>query len=233
MIIVTVITIITSCNDSNPKTINNNIGIEYTTPFPGKEYMKAVDSSILKFSVTESNNKKSESWAGHCCLYCNKGNLSYLVLPFHCFPYDSTKVYRIWVTDFKGRKTELSWVHETNTTQYDAEILVVKKFGKLPTLCERGMIGKEPIIGDTAVLLIPFNARNVRQKVGLLHKNNEVEMNILFGEPGDSGGLVVGRNGVIGIVVTTSNNGREVQFVPISIFEELYAGGINDEKDPI
>jgi len=232
-ILLTLLTIMNSCDSPNSKTIKNDIQIDYTKPFPGKEYIQAVDSSVMQFSVTVSSKKNSESWEGHCSLYCNKGDLSYLVLPLHCFPYDSTKEYRIWATDFKKKKVELSWVRAVSSTQYDAEVIVVKKIKGLPTLCERGMIGKEPIIGDSAVLLVPFNARNVHQKFGLLCKNNEIEMNVLFGESGDSGGLVIGRNGVIGITVSITDNGKNMQFVPINIFEELYTSIANDRKDPI
>ncbi|MCX6824487.1 MAG: hypothetical protein NT085_05180 [candidate division SR1 bacterium] len=241
-ILVTIVLVMVSCNNSNNGTIDeaksninavkNSVKVRERKAFPDEAYMKGIDSSMFEFYVVMSDKKKSEAWAGQCCLYCNKDNMSYLILPRHCFPYDSTKSYGLWVTDFKNRRTKLSWTRSTSSTLYDAEVLVVEKIKGLPTLCERGKIAREIIVGDSAVLLTPFNVRNVHRKFGTLNNHNEMEMFTMFGEPGDSGGLILGRNGILGVEVTGTNEGKQTQFVPIQVFEELYGDIVYDEKKP-
>jgi len=120
-----------------------------------------------------------------------------------------------------------------NSNEYDAEILVVRRIKGLPTLCEREMIAKQQINGDSAILLVPFNARNVYQKLGSFLDSTKLEMSILVCEPGDSGGLIIGRDGVVGIEVASGNNGRISHFVPIRVFEDLYGALVNKKKLPV
>ncbi len=228
-IIITFVIMITSCtNKKNEKiTISQN---ETQKKFPGKEYVQSVDSSILKFTCMEFNKKGFTISEGQCCVYCNKGNLSYLVMPYHCFPYDSTKEYMIWGTDYKGKKIELSWRAISWAKDVDATILAVDKIEKIPTLCEQGLIAKNMKPGDSAVLLTPFNVRNVHEKFGIFRNENEVEMNQIFAEPGDSGGLIIGREGIVGIASGT-DKGNTLYFVPIEVFEELYISLILDPRN--
>jgi|GEM_PF-1277232 len=227
-----------SCDNSNP-TVNNipvssNVPGEHFKKFPSQEYIQSVGCSILKFYCNVYNHGKiEESWESHCCLYCNNGNLSYLALPRHCFPYDSTRQYEAYATDFKGRIIKLSLVEEIHLQTNDAEILVVRKIKGLPTLCERGMIAKQQITGDSAVLLVPFNARNIYQKLGSFLDDTKMQMNTLVCEPGDSGGLLIGRDGVIGIEVASSASGRISLFVPIHVFEDLYGSLIHKKVAPL
>jgi hypothetical protein len=226
-----------SCDNHNPNSIVNNISVpsnfpgEHFKKFPDREYIRSVASSVLKFSCDMySHGKIEKSWESHCCLYSNNGDLSYLALPTHCFPYDSTKQYWAQVTDFEGKITILSLVAVIDSKEYDAAILVVKKIKGLPTLCEREIIAKQQITRDSAVLLVPFNARDVYQKFGSFLNSTKMEMSTLVCEPGDSGGLLIGRDGVIGIEVASDNNGRISHFVPINIFEDLYGSLVNEKK---
>jgi len=226
-----------SCNNSikeksNTNTIVNSKEIMKIKTFSDEIYIQSIDSSMLQFYVNMSDSKKTQSWSGQCCIYCNKHGMSYLILPKHCFPYDSTKSYSIWAIDFKNRRIELSWTCATTSTIYDAEILVVEEIKGIPTLCEKGKIAKEIIVGDSAVLLTPFNVRNVHRKFGTLNKDNEMEMLTMFGEPGDSGGLILGRNGILGVEVSGSNYGKQIQFIPIAVFEELYGSIAYDKRQP-
>jgi len=219
--------------DNSSETANNiptpsNIPGAHFKKFPDRKYVRSVASSVLKFSCNAySHGKIEDSWSSHCCLYSNKDGWSYLALPRHCFPFDSTKRYEAWVTDSKGRTIKLSLVTELHSNEYDAAILVVKRIKGLRTLCEREMISSQQISGDSAILLVPFNARDVYQKPGLLLDGPKVEMSTLRCEPGDSGGLIVGRDGVIGVEVSGSNYGKIMHFVPISVFEDIYGTLVN------
>jgi len=228
-----------SCDDPQPKTdiisTSNVVPAKPLKAFPTKQSLQSINSSILKLSCDEysGDGRTKSSWSGHCCLYSNNGDYSYLALPTHCFPGDSTKYYDIQVTDFKGKITKVSWRSRVHSTLYDAEILVVDRIKGIPTLCETGMIAEQAITGDSAVLLVPFDARNIRQKLGLFLDGNKVRMLTLFSEPGDSGGLFVGRDGVVGINFALTGDGKVSHFVPISVFESLYGSFINEKKAPV
>ena len=208
-----------SCNETpTPKSS--------TLKKPSKNYlvkknMEAINASILKITRTEYGPNGAQSWYGHCCLYANKFDKSYLALPKHCFPYKKGVRYDVELTDFKGRKINLeSYEYFPAKNDIDAEILVVDRIDGIPNLCSRDMISPKGEVGDSAVILCPFDAREVRLKYGTISEENTIKANTLYDEHGDSGGLIVGQFGVFGILV--SGLGGTTYYVPMRIFEDIY-----------
>jgi hypothetical protein len=223
-----------SCGQDSLNTVANNSekfdDIEKTSLLNKKFFhYESIESTILRFSCTVyQKGKVIDSWEAHCFLYANRGGRSYLALPYHSFPYDSTKAYSIQLTDLDGKTIAWDWSVCLRPEKGDAEMIVGEEINQKGILSHalsaKDAIASKPLVGDSAILLVPFNSRDVHKKYGIIRSSNSLEMKTLWGEPGDSGGLVVGRNGVIGIAVSTGKDGRERMsyFVPISVFEELY-----------
>jgi hypothetical protein len=186
--------------------------------------IKSIRHSVLKicYEIYDHNDKVISSGCGHCYIYSNNGNNSYLALPQHCFPYDETKRYQVWVTDYAGRTFELKHFGVLSHGDYDAEMLVTEKFFGLPSLCEVAILTGYRAFEDSAFVFDPFNARNVERKWGTFLNEDAVEMSTMICEPGDSGGLVISREGISGVVVSASGNGSTMQYVPILVFEHMY-----------
>ncbi len=236
LIIVTVVTyllISTSCNHKNTSTTQkpetkdihmaNDISSKILKQFPNKNVLNLIKSSILKFSVVEYINEK---WvgasSGHCCLYSTDNISSYLALPTHCFVFDSKKKYEVFLTDCNGKAFKASCKLLLSSTTYDAEIMEIGKI-KLASLCEMGLIANHPTKGDSVVLLVPFNARRVYQKFGSFIDSTSAIMNTLALDHGDSGGLMIGRDGVMGVAISSfTENIRGANFVPMSVFEDIF-----------
>jgi len=165
-----------------------------------------------------------QSGCGHGFVYSRNGEHSYIALPEHCFPYDSTKQCKIWATDYEGRTIDLKWTRRLSykNINYDAQILVVKKIFGLPSLCEMAVLTGYRASGDSAFIFAPFNVRNVEKKWGTFFGEEGVEMNTMISEFGDSGGLVLSRDGVAGVLASSSSNGSNMRYVPILVFEKIY-----------
>jgi hypothetical protein len=160
--------------------------------------------------------------SGHCCIYSHNGGYSYLALPTHCFPYNSKKQYKIWATDYEGRTIDLELVEICNSTIHDAEVLVTKKIFGLPSLCEMAILTGYRASGDSAFIFSPFNSRGIEKKWGTFTNRTTLTMDTMICERGDSGSLVISREGVTGITVAVTNNGLIMEYVPILVFEKLY-----------
>jgi hypothetical protein len=190
------------------------------TPFSDPEL---IGYSVLQICYEISDaNKIIQSGCGHCCIYSHNGEHSYLALPEHCFPYDSTKQCKVWVKDYEGKKIDLEWTRVFPHSYYDAEILEVKKIFGLPSLCELAVLTSYCASGDSTFIFNPFNVRNVEKKWGTFFNGEKIKMNTMICEPGDSGGLIMSREGVAGIVYSASDNGMTVRYVPILVFEKMY-----------
>jgi hypothetical protein len=227
ILFILILLILTSCRWERHKNVNQ-AKEEFVKLFPKKEYIQSVASSVLKFSCTSLDKKGViASWSSHCCLYANKGDESYIAIPKHCFDYDDSKSYEAEVKDIKGRIIKLNLLRCWTSTKYDAVILTVKHISGIPTLCSTEVITSKQIIGDSAVVLSPFNVRGIYQKFGFIIKNNSISLSTLITERGDSGGLVIVRDGVIGIHVSSEQNGKVGNFVPIAVFEDMYAEIVN------
>ncbi|MBU0626579.1 hypothetical protein KKH82_04030 [Patescibacteria group bacterium] len=232
-IIVTLFTIATSCSTSETKDENpisqNFARAEIPNPLPTEEKLAMIDSSVLEFEVRKDGEIRSS--CGHCCLYCNRKGLSYLILPYHVFPYDSTQTYKVMLKNFKGERIEVpSFRCLSYNPGHDVLVYVIPQLDGIPTVSERYQIAKEAYAGDSVVLWTPFNVRNITRKTGTISSNTEVKMDIFVGEPGDSGGLIIGKNGIIGMAYHVDSTGTYVQFIPTNVFEQQYQYLITDEK---
>jgi hypothetical protein len=199
-------------------------------PFPGPEKIELIRYSMLQiyFEIADAD-KIIESGRGHGCIYSHRGDYSYLILPKHCFPYDSTKQCTVWARDYEGKKIDLDWVRMYRNSTYDAEMLKVEKIFGLPSLCETAMLTGYRASGDSALIFSPFNVRNVEKKRGIFLSEERVKMSTIISEFGDSGGLVMSREGVAGILVSSSGNGSTMYYVPILVFEKMYGGFMYDD----
>lgn len=229
--VLTAIMSIVACNNKGEVILTSNtLNMENVRlgKFPSKKYLKTVDSCVLRFSCEMyKNGEYQRAWHGHCFLYAAHEDKSYLAMPKHCFSFDSTQEYKLFVTDVGGRKIELKWNGFKVAENCDAELLIVEKIRGLPNLCERELITSSQLIGDSVLLWVPFNSRNVRRKFGKLSKGNKVEVCTMLGEPGDSGGLIIGRDGVIGMNFGSNENGKTLVFVRIQVFEFLYYASVH------
>ncbi len=225
------IMIIVACNnDSEVILTSNTLNMENVRlgKFPSKKYLRTVDSCVLRFSCEMyKNGLYQRTWSGHCFLYASHADKSYLAMPKHCFSFDSTQEYKLFVTDVGGRKTELKWSDFKVAENCDAELLRVDKVQGLPSLCERELVASSQLIGDSVLLWVPYNSRKVRRKFGTLLKENKVKVHTMVGEPGDSGGLIIGREGVIGMNFGSKENGTKLMFVRIQVFEFLYYASVH------
>lgn len=194
-------------------------------PLPRTELVKSIAESVLEFNLYSTGG----SWSSHCCLYANRGNESYIALPKHCFDHDKTKSYKIEVVDNHGVATILKVLSFAQSSRYDAVMLLVNKFSTTtPALSNSQLIAKtvgKP--GDSIIILTPFDSRNIYQKYGTLSGSEEFNAGNLSIEPGDSGGLILKKDGVIGMNFAHTDGGDETRsggmFVPITVFESLYS----------
>jgi len=218
-----------SISPSNP--VESSASTELSNvPFPGPEKIELIRYSMLQiyFEIADAD-KIIESGRGHGCIYSHRGDYSYLILPKHCFPYDSTKQCTVWARDYEGKKINLDWVRMYRNSTYDAEMLKVEKIFGLPSLCETAMLTGYRTPGDSALIFSPFNVRNVEKKRGVFLSEERVKMSTIISEFGDSGGLVMSREGVAGILVSSSDNGSTMYYVPILIFEKMYGSFMYDD----
>lgn len=191
-----------------------------------------VRSSILELTGTWTKGDLSGKWHSHCCLYGNQKNFSFLAFPTHCFDYDSTKSYSLEVTDYLGRKTKLDLQQTYRSKNLDAEILKVQRIKDVPSLCEQNLTSEKFSAGSSVTILTPFNSREIKKRNGILQEKNRVSIENYANEPGDSGGLIIAKNKVIGIITSATAHGRVTEFVSISCFEDLYAELVTaDEAD--
>ncbi len=108
--------------------------------------------------------------------------------------------------------------------------MAVAKIQGIPSVCERNMIVARQSVGDSVLLEVPFNVRGVQRKQGIVMEQNKVRMDLLVCEGGDSGGLVITRDGIIGMEFRTLEEGTIIRFVPMSVFENLYYGVVQGKK---
>ncbi len=128
---------------------------------------------------------------------------------------------------------DLTNYNKAISSEFDAAVISFENntYLKNFTLASRGLIATSGSIGDTAILETPFNARGVKRKIGtfgLLYPNS-VDMQFFYGETGDSGGLIVSREGVAGVNYGTFSGEGVTIYAPVRVFEELYSSLI--EKD--
>lgn len=196
-------------------------------PFPDTAL---ISSSIFKLLVFEYTNDGKSSWyAAHCFVYAHVGDFSFLALPRHCFKYDTSKRQDLWIENSKGDRTQIRWYKSSSSTLYDAEMLKIDRVEGL-ALSNTDLISDQVDLADTAIVLSPFNVRKVPRKFGYFLQDNKIEMNTLYGEKGDSGSLIVGRTGVVGVMFATTGLGEKVLYVPILLFEELYKKLVMQKK---
>lgn len=196
-----------------------------------KKNARLVDQSILDFVCLTHLDKKLAAWHGHCCLYANSKEKSFFILPKHALPYDKRMDYELYVVNYKNDTTPLTIAQAAYSSIYDAMVLETQKItGAFPLSSSSLITGKKESQGDSIMIVAPFNSRGVRQKPGLVIADNDVQMDFFLGEPGDSGSPIVNQNGVIGIVSSVDPSGKKVNYVPISVFENIYGQMVLQEN---
>ena len=211
---------------STPKQVSSHQG-------PSRTTLKQAESYVFEFSRDEYDldfNFESSSMC-HCFIYAHKDASSFIALPRHCFKYNKTKRYELSLIDQHGRKTILDWNTVISDKSKDAAIIEVSRLDYIASFSGSGNIDQNSAIGDSVSLLTLFGSRKVYQKKGVLDTDGSIKINTFHIERGDSGSLVVGRNGVLGVSFAKSKDGTNLYFTPITVFEELYTDLVEAKHD--
>jgi hypothetical protein len=216
--------------------ITSNLGEEYSpkpdqTPTLSPQMIEdnpigptgPLRASIMKFSYKSfENGNLKDFWSAHCVLYASNSEYSYIALPRHAFNPAPGTEYEIFITDSRDTCKKIIVLESIISKDYDAEMLKVKRLD-IPALSNRGFISSGALLGDTAIMISPYNSRGIKEKRGVFVQENSVAFDPIFIEPGDSGSLVVGRNGAVGLAFSISNGNLKIgHYAPMIEIESLY-----------
>lgn len=180
----------------------------------------SIGQSILKIVSRNEDQKCSH---GQCFVYAHKNNTTYIGLPKHCY---NPKNSLIILTDYTGVSYEFGWEEVRYSTKFDVAMIPVSNSPllHLPALCEKGLIREtNQVVSSPIFCITPFNVRGLKVKSGKLLKEERSLLNLFCGEGGDSGSLIVGKCGVVGMQVAVSVvDAKNVLFIDIRRFESLY-----------
>lgn len=184
-----------------------------------------INKAAMKFTVLVplGNESYQSISSGHCFVHSNNSNFNstFIGLPGHVLPDSNVFDYRYQVIDYQGRQTIFKIAAYIRSENQDAAVIKVDRIeGAFPL--SPGLRTEDMILEDSAFVLSPFNSRSIETKTGRFLKHNILDMKNIFNEPGDSGSLVVGRLGVVGVVSGVSDDGKKMHFTPLEVFEKLY-----------
>lgn len=216
-IIFTLCILFMGCNlFQKDKNISRVTNADYSSPFidPG-----SIDKCIIQVLCQGPH----ENSAGQGILYAQIGKLLYIAMPRHCLPENEETN-----TIFKRVDGSVIEYEHQGTYSYssiDAALVILRVKHEFPTISEEGLVDRRIIIGDTAIMETVFDVRNVKRKFGIITEENRAEFPSYQAEPGDSGSPLVGRHGIIGMVVSIHRSNyseNSAGFIKISVFENLY-----------
>lgn len=208
------------------KIVENTSSTEMIESFDVKkeEPLKAFKDVSLYDSIALSIH--GLTFSGQCSFFAFKQNDVYIATAKHCVPNPKTDI-EIW--DNFGNKYEISKKdYEVNSSsEVDAALIKISidlfENDYFSTISNRNLLANKSEEKDTLILVTPFNVRGVKKKVGFYAADNSMFFDLFSGEPGDSGALVVCRDGALGIYTSSNGeNNKQGFFVPIDVFEKLY-----------
>lgn len=200
--------------------IINAIRIKTEANFLSDSEITSLGQSILKIDF--QNDDKSWS-SGQCFVYAHKDSTTYIGLPKHCYNKNNSLVT---LKDHTGTSYEYSWHTTRYFVKFDAAMIPVlnSPLLHLPSLCGQGLIkDSEQFVNNSVFCVTPFNVRGMKVKSGKILAKERVLCDFFCGEGGDSGSLIVGKHGVIGMQVARSKeDAKKISFIDIQKMEDLY-----------
>jgi hypothetical protein len=180
-----------------------------------------ITKCVVQIECRTTDGKGSN---GQGVMYAQVGDKLYIATSKHCLPEGREKIMKIRTS--AGKEVYYTDAVMMAYNILDAgmiELTIPNPEKRFHTVSEYGLIANQTPIGDTVILVTPFDARKATKKYGTLTDNTTVDFSPVYAEPGDSGSPVVCRHGIVGILFgLRPENVNEAVYVEMSYFEKIY-----------